>query len=353
MCRQALMVLGVVAAVALAEDPSKAESPESRELLILQEAIRRLRAYADELEERARLEGDPEPMQVTLAELGLKEAIALPAVVRRPVPPSMEFAWPRGVAWLASWQCDDGSWPCESSASELATVAIAGTRFDVREGCIAQLKIFLAQVGAPPAWVPGDRSERRAPRERAHALLAGLALQALHPTDRSRRAVEHTRDLLLDGGSDGRPSDPLATAWAVVALQMHARRDGAAPAPEWSAPELPARSVPEVIAALLRRRAAGPRLDHEVDADLAARLADTAEAVGDRSLEEWFLGSLALKPAHPEGWKVWRAAMVKRILRAQDADGSWCEGEVDDLTSRVRATALALLCLRTAAIPPS
>jgi len=214
----------------------------------------------------------------------------------------------------------------------------------------ARLRILLRQ------HTPGALRKPVTPRLRE----AALALCAFCETSQRARR-DNTSAMLADlTGTlvdrmqriqEGKP-DALATAWGVLALRMAAELDvRPAVAVEWNAlkakdPE----NAEEIITALLHRRALTD--DEEDDGTLAlSRLLVEdlrAHPKRKRSLDEWYLGAVALKDF--EGWRAWKAAMTAAVLRAQARDGSWGAG-VKGGPRRVRSTALAVLCFRIAIYP--
>jgi hypothetical protein len=209
-----------------------------------------------------------------------------------------------------------------------------------------------------------------APRELAVALYGQCALVE-ETTPRGgaselQRMIERLVDMRNRDAGWGLASrdglfDALATGWAIVALRSAVElRDGGAVAAtaitaakiDWSAMGgNPEGDPPQVIASLLRRRA-----EHDDPADkeirwLSRRLAEDLATKRERSLDEWYLGAMALKPDGAAEWKEWCKAMTDAVLRAQRRDGSWCGEDSDHLVARVRATALAVLCLRAAVDP--
>jgi hypothetical protein len=105
----------------------------------------------------------------------------------------------------------------------------------------------------------------------------------------------------------------------------------------------------EAMVSLMRYRVQRREIDEVVGGKLRKLALDAGD--GERSLERWYLGAIALKPFGTDEWKSWRESMTSALIRSQRPDGSWSSGTSEDLSARVRATAIAVLCLRTATTP--
>ncbi len=161
---------------------------------------------------------------------------------------------------------------------------------------------------------------------------------------------------------DGR-FDALASGWAIAGLQLVADLSDSGTRISHAAIEVakidwsimrgnPETDAPHMIASLLRRRGTAETDDPDDTMHwLSRRLAEDLRTKKERSLDEWYLGATALKPDGSTEWKAWRSAMTDTVLRSQRRDGSWSDAGSKGLAARVRATALAVLCLRVAVEP--
>ena len=142
-----------------------------------------------------------------------------------------------------------------------------------------------------------------------------------------------------------------AEAWAALALRAVVETD-VVPRLEWPPMAREPKTLPQVIAELLRQRTLSEDDDEDKSVRaLAQRLVASLRERPKRarSLDEWYLGARALHGT--SAWNAWQKAMVDDILRLQGRDGSWSERGKKGRAERVRATALAVLCLRLADTP--
>jgi len=316
---------------------------------------------------RAMLEEIGRQLESSFIEAGLLNRTPLPPEMALPEVPTVEFALPRALAWLAAHQRGDGLWDGGLEPTALATRVFVTDPF--LEGNL--------RIPAFRITFRGWRAQRdrrylscSAPREMAVALYGHCALvEKTTPRDAASNLQSMIERLLgmrnRDAGwglaSQDGLFDAIATGWAIMTLQAAIElRDGGAVGTSvvsaakinWSAMGgNPKTDAPQVIASLLRRRAVRDDPEDKEIRWLSRRLAEDLATKRERSLDEWYLGAMALKPDGAAEWKKWCKAMTDAVLRAQRRDGSWPGEDSDHLVARVRATALAALCLRAAVDP--
>jgi len=335
---------------------------ELKELEALLERLKR-----DREERRAMLEEIDRQLESWLIEAGLLNPLPLPPEVAPPEVPTVEFALPRALAWLAAHQRADGRWDGGLEPTALATRVFVTDPFLEGDQRIPTLRISLRGWRAQQ-----DRKylSCSAPREMAVALYGQCALvEKTTPrggASELQRMIERlvgmrNRDAGWGLASQDGLFDAIATGWAIMTLQatFELRDGGTVGASVVSAAKInwsamggnPETDAPQVIASLLRRRAVRDNPEDKVIRWLSRRLAEDLATKRERSLDEWYLGAMALKPDGAAEWKKWCKAMTDAVLRAQRRDGSWPGEDSDHLVARVRATALAALCLRAAVDP--
>ncbi|MHC4137874.1 MAG: prenyltransferase/squalene oxidase repeat-containing protein [Planctomycetota bacterium] len=335
---------------------------ELKELEALRERLER-----DREEWRAKTDEIARQLESRFIEAGLLNPLPLPPEVAPPEVPTVGFALPRALAWLAAHQRGDGRWDGGLEPTALATRVFVTDPFLEGNRRIPALRITLR------GWrAQGDRRylSCSAPREMAVALYGQCALvEKTTPRGAAsdlqsmieRLVSMRNRDAGWGLASQDGLFDAIATGWAIMTLQAAIElRDGgtvgasvvSAAKINWSALSgNPEADAPQVIAALLRRRAVRDDPEDKVIRWLSRRLAADLATKRERSLDEWYLGAMALKPDGAAEWKEWCKAMTDAVLRAQRRDGSWSGEESEHLAERVRATALAVLCLRAAVDP--
>jgi hypothetical protein len=226
------------------------------------------------------------------------------------------------------------------------------------------MRIYLRMLRGLPVL---DELAEPSPREAAAALFGLAAVIESGPREGVLRECECMAKRLVEMRNPDRTwgraprdgaFDARATCWAIVAMRAvgsavdstgpHRLR---VPTIDWSVVrEFPGDEELRVTAALLRRRAESDDPEDPSIRRLSVRLCDALAAEPRRPLDAWYLGAMALKPDWGEEWNAWRSAMVDAVVRTQRSDGSWSDGG-EDLPARIRATAVAVLCLRAGTEP--
>jgi len=340
------LLLGALAWIAcFMPDPVRAYEPEEDP----EDAAR-----IDELRRRvAELEKEWEQARIEAAESDRKELIRLARErIPKPAPwtaanaPDGETAARRGMAWLAATQRVDGRWTGSVSGSALAGCAVSEPPAELYGVMVAKERMRIVFGHDPAALLAGRRTIGI--REQAMTLHAQcelpLRVRIAEADSWLRFLWTHLRSTAEAAGawdeSRKRPPPPdTVNSWILAALGSASRADVARTSPTISRPLPEPPDENAVVERLLWLRAFGTDAHEGELVRLSRTLAEMAQQPG-RTVEQWYLGSVALREGRIATSATWARALTEALRTSQDPDGSWRRD--------VEETAMAVLGLRDA-----